>query len=111
MPDGGTHAAVRGAGWAALGLAVGWVVASLTTGIAIGFSILQPSSLLFTLAHHRNLFIFSNAWMIGTQLLVSPLVLGLGVALRPTLSRPAVVLGLASLAASSLLFIMSAACH
>jgi hypothetical protein len=92
-------------------LAVGWVVASLTTGIAIGFSILQPSSLLFTLSHHRDLFIFSNGWMIATQLLVAPLVLGLVVVLRPTLNRPGVVLGLADLAASSLLFIMSAACH
>ena len=111
MPNGGTHAAVRWAGWAAFGLAVGWAVASLTTGFAIGFSILQPASLLFTLSHHRDLFIFSNATMIATQLLVAPLVLGLVVVLRPALSRPAVTLGLTSLAVSSLLFIMSAACH
>jgi hypothetical protein len=111
MPEIGTHAAVRWAGWSALGLAGGWAVASLTTGMAIGFSIRQPESLLFALAHHRNLFIFSNASMIATQLLVAPLVLGLIVVLRPSLTRPMIVLGLVALSASSLLFIMSASCH
>jgi hypothetical protein len=111
MPDIGTHAAVRWAGWSGLTLAVGWSVASLTTGMAIGFSILQPESLLFTLANHRNLFIFSNGTMIATQLMVVPLVLGLVVVLRPSLTRPGPVLGLIALSASSLLFIISASCH
>ena len=79
--------------------------------MAIGFSIRQPESLLFTLAHHRNLFIFSNATLIATQLLVAPLVLGLVVVLRPHLSRPAVVLGLVALSTGPLLFIVSASCH
>jgi hypothetical protein len=111
MADIGTHAAVRWAGWSALILAAGWSVASFTTGMAIGFSIRQPESLLFTLAHHRNLFIFSNAAMITAQLMVVPLVLGLVVVLHPNLARPGVMLGLIAVSASSLLFIISASCH
>ena len=111
MADGGTQNAVRWAGWAGLVLAVGWAIASLTTGMAIGFSVRQPESLLFTLAHHRNLFIFSNGAMIVTQLAVVPLVLGLVVVLHPSLERPTVLLGLIALSASSMLFIISASCH
>jgi len=111
MAANGAHAAVKWAGLSGIALGVGWAIASLTTGMAIGFSIRQPESLLFTLAHHRNLFIFSNASMIVTQLLVAPLVLGLVVTLRPSLARPAEVLGLTALAASAMLFIISASCH